>query len=126
MRIIVLAALILTSATCKTSDTSAMAMQSSASASPAAGPADSIIRVVADDKGYTPSSISVQRGKPVTLEFVRTSDKTCAKEVIFPALGINKPLPLNTPVDITVPTDTSKTYSFACGMDMFKGKLVVQ
>lgn len=126
MRIIVLAALIFTSATCKTSDTSTMQMQASASASPAAGSADPVIRVVADDKGYTPSSITVQRGKPVTLEFVRTSDKTCAKEVVFSALGISKPLPLNTPVDIILPTDASKTYSFACGMDMFKGKLVVQ
>ena len=124
MRIVVLAALIFTSATCKASDTSAMPAQSSSSTS--ADPAGSVIRVVADDKGYTPSSITVKRGKPVTLEFVRTSDKTCAKEVVFPALGINKPLPLNTPVDLIVPTDASKTYSFACGMDMFKGKLVVQ
>jgi plastocyanin domain-containing protein len=73
-----------------------------------------------------PSSIAVQRGKPVTLEFVRTSDNTCATEVSFPALGINKPLPLNSPVDVPVPTDMSKTYSFACGMGMFKGQLVVQ
>jgi plastocyanin domain-containing protein len=110
---------------CKNSDTSPAPSQS-ASPPAAAAPEASVVRVVADDKGYTPSSISVQRGKPVTLQFVRTSDETCAKEVTFPALGINKPLPLNSPVDIPVPTDTSKTYAFACGMNMFKGQLVVQ
>jgi hypothetical protein len=26
--------------------------------------------------------------------------------------------PLNMPLDIIVPTDTSKTYSFACGMEL--------
>jgi plastocyanin domain-containing protein len=118
------------SVACKNSDTSATPGPSSGpnAAPPAAtmAPATSKVRVVADDKGYTPSSINVQRGQPVTLEFVRTSDDTCAKEVTFPALGINKPLPLNSPVDVPVPTDTSRTYAFACGMGMFKGQLVVQ
>ena len=85
-----------------------------------------MIRVVADAKGYTPSSVSLPRGKPGTIEFVRTSNDTCATEVVFPDLASTSPLPLNTPVRVTVPTDASKTYAFACGMDMFKGKLVVQ
>jgi plastocyanin domain-containing protein len=121
-----LVAISFVAAGCKNSDTNTTSSQSAGSASAIAAPEPSVVRVIADDKGYTPSSIAVQKGRPVTLRFVRTSDETCAREVTFPALGINKPLPLNSPIDIPVPTDTSKTYAFACGMNMFKGQLVVQ
>jgi plastocyanin domain-containing protein len=88
--------------------------------------AASAIKIVADENGYTPSTVSVPKGAPATLEFVRTTDKTCATEVVFPDLNLNKPLPLNTPVDIPVPAGEARTYAFACGMGMHKGKVVVQ
>ncbi|MGH7439906.1 MAG: hypothetical protein ACRENE_29815, partial [Polyangiaceae bacterium] len=50
-------------------------------------------RVVADEHGFTPSSIAVPKGAPgskATLTFVRTSDKTCATEVVFPELNVEK------------------------------------
>ena len=96
---------------------------------PAAGsstPATSTIRVIVDSKGFTPGSIEVKKGQPVTLEFFRTTDATCAKEVVVPALSVRKPLPLNTPVDIAFPADQATTYAFACGMGMFKGSVVVR
>lgn len=118
--------LVLAIAGCKTSETATAPTPSGGSASAVAASESAVIRVVADDKGYTPSSVTVQRGRPVTLEFIRTSNDTCATEVSFPELGINKPLPLNSPVDVPVPTDATRTYAFACGMGMFKGRLVVQ
>jgi plastocyanin domain-containing protein len=86
----------------------------------------SVVRVTADDRGFTPSSIAVNKGQPTTLQFVRTSDSTCAKEVVVPALHIHKSLPLNTPVDIPLAADDEKTYAFACGMGMLKGQVVVR
>jgi plastocyanin domain-containing protein len=86
-------------------------------------------RIVADEHGYTPSSITVPRGpagSKVTLTFVRTSDKTCATEVVFPALDLEKPLPLGQPVPVQLPADTPRTLSFQCAMGMFKGALVVK
>ena len=86
-------------------------------------------RVVADEHGFTPSSISLPKGgagSKTAVTFVRTSDKTCATEVVFPEIGVKKDLPLNKPVDVEVPTDTARTLTFQCGMAMYKGALVVK
>jgi Cu(I)/Ag(I) efflux system membrane fusion protein len=89
-------------------------------------PTPSTIRVVVDSQGFAPGSIEVKKGQPITLEFVRTTDGTCAKEIVVPALNVRKPLPLNTPVDIPIPADEAKTFAFACGMGMFKGSVIVR
>ena len=86
-------------------------------------------RIVADEHGFTPGSISVPKGpagSKATLTFVRTSDKTCATEVVFPELNVEKPLPLNVPVSLEVPSDAARTLHFQCGMGMFKGALLVK
>jgi hypothetical protein len=86
-------------------------------------------RIVADEHGYNPSSIAVPKGPPgskATLTFVRTTDKTCATEVVFPELHVEKPLPLNVPVSVEVPSDSARTLTFQCGMAMFKGALIVK
>ena len=116
---------------CDRSDSSSSPMRSSMpSATPGAPPAPaavaSVTHVTVDDNGFTPNSIAVTKGQPTTLEFVRTSDGTCAKEVVVPALGVSKALPLHTPVDVTIPAGDAKTYAFACGMGMFKGQVVVR
>ena len=89
-------------------------------------PASGRVAIRADEKGFTPSSVTVEKGKPATLVFTRTSDATCATQVVFPDLNIKKDLPLNKPVDVEVPTSAPRTLSFACGMNMFKGSVVIQ
>jgi len=81
------------------------------------------------EHGFVPTSLSLPKGTagstaPVT--FVRTTDETCAKEVVFPDLGIKKDLPLNKPVIVDVPTESPRTLTFQCGMAMYKGALVVK
>lgn len=83
------------------------------------------VRVTADDKGFTPSSMKAAKGKPLTLEFVRTSADTCADKVVFPEINVSKDLPMNTPVTVEVPTDAARTLVFQCGMGMFKSSVVV-
>lgn len=97
----------------------------------AAGGADTVtagagpVAVTADDKGFKPSSVKLKKGVPATLVFTRTTDDTCATEVVFPQLDIKKDLPKGTPVTITVPTDKEQTLTFQCGMGMYKSAVVV-
>jgi plastocyanin domain-containing protein len=89
------------------------------------GPVSMSINVEASEKGFTPSSFELQKGSPATLIFRRTTDATCATQVVFPELKITKELPLMVPVPIEVPTGEARTLTFQCGMGMFKGKAVI-
>jgi plastocyanin domain-containing protein len=87
------------------------------------------LTVTAGEHGFTPSSLAIAKGAPgskATVTFVRTTDKTCATEVVFPDLNVTKPLPLNEAVPVDVPTDSARTLTFQCGMAMYKGALVVR
>jgi plastocyanin domain-containing protein len=57
---------------------------------------------------------------------VRTTDKTCGTEVVFPALGIRRPLPLNEPVVIEFTPKSFGEIAFVCGMNMLRGTVVVE
>jgi plastocyanin domain-containing protein len=86
-------------------------------------------RVVVDQHGFAPASLTVpkgQAGSTVPITFLRTTDETCAKEVVFPEVGIKKDLPLNAPVTVDVPADRERMLTFQCGMAMYKGSLVVK
>jgi plastocyanin domain-containing protein len=91
---------------------------------PAAGVQQAKIKV--DKKGFSPSEVKLDKGKPAELVFVRTSDETCAKEVVFPELKIERDLPLNTPVKIDIPTTEARTLTFQCGMAMYKSSVLIQ
>ena len=91
-----------------------------------AGRGDSV-EITVGPQGFEPSSVTVPVGTASTLVFTRTTERTCATEVVFPALDIGPvDLPMNEAVSIEVtPTETG-TFTFACGMDMIRGSLVVQ
>jgi plastocyanin domain-containing protein len=81
--------------------------------------------VTITEKGFEPGSLTLQRGVPARVTFTRKTDRTCATEVVLPAYGLRRPLPLNQAVEIDfVPTGTNST--FVCGMGMLSGTLVVR
>jgi thiol-disulfide isomerase/thioredoxin len=77
-------------------------------------------------EGYKPANVRLRRGFPARLTFVRKTDETCGTEIVIPNYGINWPLPLNTPVVITITPKRSGRFKFTCGMDMFRGSLLVR
>lgn len=88
-----------------------------------AGPKE--IAIVADEKGFTPASVKVKQGEPLVLVITRTSDATCATEAVFTETGKRYELPKGQAVRIELPTDAAGTLHFACGMDMYKGEVVI-
>lgn len=76
--------------------------------------------------GYSPDVIVVRQGKPVQLQFYRDETASCSEEVIFGDFGIAKTLPAfkTTPIEFT--PDKPGEFTFACGMNMMRGKLIVE
>ena len=91
-----------------------------------AKPKTQTARVVIGEKGFTPGSLKLRRGVRTRLTFLRTTDATCAKEIVLPDFNIRSALPLNQPVDITCTPKKRGPLTFACGMNMMRGQLIVQ
>jgi hypothetical protein len=78
------------------------------------------------EQGYEPTTVTLRAGIPAQITFVRTTDKTCGTEVVFPSLNIKRALPLNEPVAIEFTPAHTGEVAFACGMNMLKGVIVVR
>ncbi len=76
-------------------------------------------------KGFEPGSLKLKAGVPAKVTFVRKTDETCAKEVVIKDYDIERKLPLNEPVTVEF-TPRKGEFTFACGMNMVKGKLIVE
>lgn len=75
--------------------------------------------------GYSPDVIVVKQGKPVRLDFYRDETASCSEQIIFGDFGIAKALPAfkTTPIQFT--PDKPGEFTFTCGMNMMRGKLIV-
>jgi plastocyanin domain-containing protein len=96
------------------------------SAAASAGPGGMQEVTVVVQGGYSPSEVRVRRGGPVRIVFDRRETSGCTEEVVFPDFGIRRFLPpeRKTAVELTPPGTGS--YEFACGMGMFRGKVIVE
>jgi plastocyanin domain-containing protein len=82
--------------------------------------------VIVSEQGYEPANVTLRAGTPARITFVRTTDKTCGTEIVFPSLNIKRALPLNQPVTIEfTPAKTGKI-AFACGTNMLRGLVVIE
>ena len=76
--------------------------------------------------GFTPAEITVPADTRIRLRFTRQVEKTCATDVVFPALKIEQALPVGKPVLVDLPPQPAGRVAFACGMNMFKGQVVIK
>jgi plastocyanin domain-containing protein len=76
--------------------------------------------------GYEPDVIVVQKGTPVRLDFYRDETASCSDTVVFGDFGIARSLPAfrTTPVEFT--PEKAGEFTFTCGMNMMRGKLIVE
>lgn len=78
------------------------------------------------DGGYEPSRIVVQAGQPVRLNFLRKDPSSCLEKVLLPDFHKSVDLLLNHTTAVEFTPQQPGTYTFHCGMNMFRGSLDVQ
>ena len=76
--------------------------------------------------GYTPDVIEVRQGRPVRLNFYRDETSSCSEQVVFGDFGVARELPAFKTVPVEFTPDKPGEYTFTCGMNMLRGKLVVR
>lgn len=82
--------------------------------------------ILVTERGYEPATVTIDAEKPAVLTFLRKADPSCGDTLVFQGLGIRKSLPHNVPVRIEIPPQPKGEIRFACGMDMYRGKVVVR
>ena len=89
-------------------------------------PQEQVVTIEVTSEGFVPAQVKVKANQPVKLVVTRKTDRTCAKEIVIKDFGINKPLPLNQPVEITFTPTKAGSFRYACGMDMITGVITVE
>lgn len=99
-----------------------------APAQPAAKPGEPrTIALSVTEKGYEPSPLTLKQGEPVKLVLTRTTDNTCATDIVLEEYNINTPLPLNKPVEVTFTPNKTGKLVYGCAMGkMISGVFMVE
>lgn len=92
----------------------------------AASPGPQTVKVAVTDAGFVPAEVRVQSGRPVVFLVTRTTDATCAKEIVIPEEHIRRALPLNQQVRLTFTPEKKGDLRYVCGMDMVAGSIKVR
>ena len=83
-------------------------------------------KIVVSRDGFTPEEVTFKKDQPLKLAFFRADAENCGSEVVFKELNIKKDLPVGEVVLIDVPTNKARELNFVCGMNMYKGKIVIE
>lgn len=84
------------------------------------------VKISVTKDGFTPEEITFKKGQPLKLAFYRADAENCGSEIVFKDLNIKKNLPVGEVVVVDIPTESEKTFTFTCGMNMYKGQIVVE
>ena len=76
--------------------------------------------------GYQPAAIEAKAGRPLRLNFTRREASLCGEEVVLPEFGKRAHLPEDRTIPIEVTPEKPGEYEFTCGMNMYKGKIIVR
>jgi plastocyanin domain-containing protein len=84
------------------------------------------VRVAVGANGFDPWHIEARAGRRLVLVLTRTTDDTCATEIVIPEAGVKAALPLGKPVRVELTPAKAGKLRFACAMKMFQGEIDVQ
>lgn len=76
--------------------------------------------------GYSPEVISIPKGRPTKINFIRKDPTNCLGEVVLGDFKIRRKLPLNQRVSIEITPQKSGEFVYSCGMNMYHGKIIVR
>ncbi len=76
--------------------------------------------------GYSPSTITIEKGKTTEINFIRKDPNSCLEEVVLGDFKIRKYLPLNEKVTIELNPKKTGEFKYSCGMNMYHGKIIVR
>jgi len=76
--------------------------------------------------GYSPEVITIPKGKTTKISFIRKDPNSCLEEVVLGDFKIRKHLPLNQKVTVELKPEKAGEYGYACGMNMYHGKIIVK
>ena len=76
--------------------------------------------------GYSPQTVRVKRGKPVSLVFDRQETTPCSEEIVLADFGVRQFLAPFKDTTVTITPDRSGSFDITCGMSMLHGTLVVE
>jgi plastocyanin domain-containing protein len=85
-----------------------------------------LVKVTVSGMEYSPAEVVVKKGVPLRMEFTRDGKRGCGSRLVFPELGIERELPIGETVVVEFTPEQAGKLSFTCGMNMMKGKIVVQ
>ncbi len=78
------------------------------------------LQVQVTERGFEPARVRIARDETTTLLVTRTTERTCARELVLDELGIREELPLGKAVRIALTPTKSGPMKFGCAM----GKMV--
>lgn len=84
------------------------------------------IEMMVTPTGYTPNVIKVKKGVPVELNITNPGDNSCFSTFMIPDFDLNNVNLKAGTTKLTFTPDKEGEYTFSCGMNMFKGTVIVE
>jgi len=81
-------------------------------------------RVKVTKQGFEPSQINVKAGTHVKLLVTRTTDDTCAGQIVVPKRKVTKELPLGKSIEVDLGVLKKGEVKFGCAMNMMKSGII--
>jgi heme/copper-type cytochrome/quinol oxidase subunit 2 len=84
------------------------------------------IEMMITPTGYTPNVIKVKKGVPVELNITNPGDNSCFSTFMMPDFDLNNVNLKAGTTKLTFTPDKEGEYTFSCGMNMFKGTVIIE